>query len=941
MNKKLLLIWAFLLCFVMGMSAAEKTAVIKFKDTGKASDNNSSTIKQEDIVAVGNELIKTFTASGKIFQAQSGYGVKFGNSSNGGNITMTLVNTYKPTKIVANVAGYSATENSFTINKTELTDLAKKPTFTDKEIAYDGKTDVNEITISTAKRGYITSVTIYYEESGGSETPTCATPTIEGTTPFFGTTTVTLGCVTEGAKIYYTLDGNDPTAANAEYTEPITLDKTTTVKAVAYNGETASSVATKEFVLAPTIATVAELTALTQGTVFQFSGELTVIAAPSAKHLYVKDAAGNTTLLYDAAGGFAFEAGQHITAGWQGKVDVYKSLFEAVPTTTLTAVADVKDEIAYDTKTAADVTVENANTVAWLKGVTYTAPAENSKNFEIKEGEATVAGYNQFGITIAAPAEGRTYDILGVISRYNDNAQFQPISITAVPQVVAVNIAAETGADLAALVDAKVAEITAAGDKAGNVVITLAKGGAYTVSKTIETSGNISITGDAEGIATIDASALTTPFTQIAEPAVEANDKEFFPIGDVTFKNVKVTGVAAQLFYANKKKVLIDNLVFNNSIVQINGGNKTVFDTNGGGVIGKLDIQNSTIYANPQNTGALYSSQSGQKATEAGLEMQTISIQNSTLYNIAYNKNVNNHRQANQTWLSYVVKNNLVLDCGKDGQFIKGLNGGQSGANPVWDVDNNSFLRTSAEGTIEDHGATETTGDDNEPVMNTVFGITTFADIANGDFTVAASSMQAKYKVGDPRWLVEYVSEDITAEKAALAEEIQKAKDLINGLDPETDENVKALKDAIDAAQQVYDNAETKAEVNYAIKDLQEAEAVYQLAVAKAELEAEIQSATTLLGDADVEKNENAKTLKAAIDKAQAAYDNTEATVETIKQATEELKAAEDAYKIATSINVVNAESSNNGAWYTLQGVKVEKAQKGIFIHNGKKVVLK
>lgn len=939
MNKKLLLIWTFLLCFVMGMSAVEKTAVIKFKDTGKSSDNNSSTTKQEDIVAEGNGLIKTFTASGKIFQAQSGYGVKFGNSSNGGNITMTLVNTYKPTKIVANVAGYSTTENSFTINGTELTDLAKKPTFTDKEIAYDGKTDVNEITISTAKRGYITSVTIYYEETGGSETPTCATPTIEGTTPFFGTTTVTLGCTTEGAKVYYTLDGNDPTNANTLYAEPFTLDKTTTVKAIAYNGETASTVATKEFVLAPTIATVAELTALAKGDVFQFSGELTVIAVPSAKYMYVKDAVGNTTLLYDAAGGFTFEVGQHITAGWQGKVDNFKGLFEAVPTSVLTAVEGMKDEITYDTKTAADVTVENANTVAWLKGVTYTAPEEENKNFEIKEGETTVAGYNQYGIVIAAPVEGRTYDILGVISRYNDNAQFQPISIVAVPQTVNVEITAETGADLAALVDAKVAEITAAGDKAGNISITLAKDGTYTVGKTIETNGNISIIGDADGLATVDASALTAPFTQIATPVVEADANGFFHVGDIIFKNIKVTGVAAQLFYANKQKVLIDNLVFSNSIVQVAGGSKTVFDTNGGGVIGKLDIQNSTVYANPQNTGALYSSQSGQKATEAGLEMQTISIQNSTLYNIAYNKNVNNHRQSNQKWLTYILKNSLVLDCGKDGQFVKGLNGGQSGANPTWDIDNNSFLRT-VDGEIADHGVTETTGDDNEPVMNTVSGVTAFADLTIGDFTIAASSQQAKFKVGDPRWLVEYVPEDITAEKALLQAEIQKAMDMIAGFDPETDEDVKALDEAIQRAKDVYNTAETKAEVNYAIEDLQAAEEVYQIAVAKKDLTALIETANALIDGKDA-TDANVIALKTVIDQVTEVAGKEDVTLQELKDAMAALQAAIDTYKQTTGINDVNAENADNGAWYTLQGVKVNKAQKGIFIHNGKKVVLK
>ena len=33
--------------------------------------------------------------------------------------------------------------------------------------------------------------------------------------------------------------------------------------------------------------------------------------------------------------------------------------------------------------------------------------------------------------------------------------------------------------------------------------------------------------------------------------------------------------------------------------------------------------------------------------------------------------------------------------------------------------------------------------------------------------------------------------------------------------------------------------------------------------------------------------------------------------------------------------------AADDAAWYTLQGVRVAAPQKGIFIHNGKKVVLK
>ena len=42
-----------------------------------------------------------------------------------------------------------------------------------------------------------------------------------------------------------------------------------------------------------------------------------------------------------------------------------------------------------------------------------------------------------------------------------------------------------------------------------------------------------------------------------------------------------------------------------------------------------------------------------------------------------------------------------------------------------------------------------------------------------------------------------------------------------------------------------------------------------------------------------------------------------------------------------TGINEVNAAAKADGTYYTLQGVKTSKAAKGIYIHNGKKVVIK
>lgn len=80
-----------------------------------------------------------------------------------------------------------------------------------------------------------------------------ATPEISGETSFKGSTSVTISCDTEGATIYYTTDGTDPTSESIEYTDAFTITKTTTVKAIAILGEEASSVATQEFVALPAV----------------------------------------------------------------------------------------------------------------------------------------------------------------------------------------------------------------------------------------------------------------------------------------------------------------------------------------------------------------------------------------------------------------------------------------------------------------------------------------------------------------------------------------------------------------------------------------------------------------------------------------------------------------------------------------------------------------
>ena len=72
-------------------------------------------------------------------------------------------------------------------------------------------------------------------------------PHISGSTTFLDSTSVTLSTENQDAKIYYTIDGTEPTDQSTVYTAPFSLNASTPVKAVAYiNGEK-SKVASQYF----------------------------------------------------------------------------------------------------------------------------------------------------------------------------------------------------------------------------------------------------------------------------------------------------------------------------------------------------------------------------------------------------------------------------------------------------------------------------------------------------------------------------------------------------------------------------------------------------------------------------------------------------------------------------------------------------------------------
>ena len=148
---------------------------ITFKDCGQSSDSNtglkSTTIS--DYVADGADYIASVAIADKIFNAQTGYGLKFGNSSSGGSITLTLATPIKPTSIVMNASQYGASEGTGLLQgeQYDMTNGGGKGKFNNYTKTYDGETEVTTIVVGAAKRGYVKSVTVNYEAATPDPTP--------------------------------------------------------------------------------------------------------------------------------------------------------------------------------------------------------------------------------------------------------------------------------------------------------------------------------------------------------------------------------------------------------------------------------------------------------------------------------------------------------------------------------------------------------------------------------------------------------------------------------------------------------------------------------------------------------------------------------------------------------------------------------------------------
>ena len=266
----------------------------------------------------------------------------------------------------------------------------------------------------------------------GGEVGLMAPSITPATGTYYESVEVSMKCLTDGAKIYYTTDGSNPTASSTEYTGaftiPFELGNTVTVKAVSVkDGETSNvTSASYTFADAPSFGWADMFnTADNTGVTFTYPS---IVLWQSGINMYVKDETGYG-LVYQSTGQ-TYQIGDIIPAGFSGTKTTYNNHpelqapkgFQAA-----TEFVEVKPE---------EITPNQVDDPLWahyvvLKNVTVVVEG-NGGTFTDANGNSCTFFNNTFNV--APPTDGGVHDVYGIVAAYKENFQILPISYDEEPK---------------------------------------------------------------------------------------------------------------------------------------------------------------------------------------------------------------------------------------------------------------------------------------------------------------------------------------------------------------------------------------------------------------------------------------------------------------------------------------------------------------------------
>ncbi len=273
---------------------------------------------------------------------------------------------------------------------------------------------------------------------------------------YFAAQNVTLASATEGATIYYTVDGTTPTIESLLYQGPIAVSENTTIMAIAILGEDESSVARANYnVTIPVeFATIEAFKEAEHdnNTIYKINGDVKVLGQyDNKKYTFIQDMGQGTyaaLCIFDNNGSNinTYNPGDVISGGVYGKYKNYNGLVELVPVEGLPFAEGTPGEpIAPDVRTLDNVLANYdwfEGKLVTIKGLTFTesrtfGTTTLTKGAIATQGENTIKVYNTLGtITGVEVSEGMTADVTGYIIRYGEDIEIAPRGSEDIVEVV-------------------------------------------------------------------------------------------------------------------------------------------------------------------------------------------------------------------------------------------------------------------------------------------------------------------------------------------------------------------------------------------------------------------------------------------------------------------------------------------------------------------------
>lgn len=276
----------------------------------------------------------------------------------------------------------------------------------------------------------IKSITVTLKEADSNQV---AAPTFSLTSGTYeGTQSLALNCETEGATIYYTVNGGE-TQTYANDAIELTEGEYAFVAWAEKDGMTKSSEVKANYtIVAPLVAnSIAEFLTLGAENAdreITLNCDLTVTyqggGNDNTRDLYVKDAAGKGLLIFGVNS--VYSNGNIIPAGLKGKLQDFNGLPELVDPSNFGEVSS-GDEVSPEVFTAATITADDLSKYIVLNEVTLTSLDKN-KNGTLTDASGNVVirdnGYCEYPTDVS-----KKYDVTAVVATYWSKIQVYPTEI--------------------------------------------------------------------------------------------------------------------------------------------------------------------------------------------------------------------------------------------------------------------------------------------------------------------------------------------------------------------------------------------------------------------------------------------------------------------------------------------------------------------------------